>query len=130
MRLVGQGSVLLLAALLWAGSSRAQAADPDEVSMIRIISSPDDWDGRLVRIYGYFVTDFEGTAIYLHADDYENSLYTNGLWVELGPIRGLIPSDCYVLMEGVFDADEHGHFGLWSGAITGVTRVMAWGDTG
>lgn len=117
----------LLAACLWPGSGGAHAAEPEEVSLIRIISSPDEWDGRFVRVYGYFVIEFEGTAIYLHAEDHSNSLYTNGLWVELGPIRGLVPSDCYVLMEGVFEADEHGHMGLWSGAITEVTRVMAWG---
>jgi hypothetical protein len=122
-------AVVLLVACLWPGPGGAGAADPEEVSLVRIISAPDEWDGRFVRVFGYFVTDFEGTAIYLHAEDYENSLYTNGLWVELEPLRGLVPSDCYVLMEGFFEADEHGHMGLWSGAITGVTRVMAWGAT-
>lgn len=118
---------VLLAGAMMPGPGGARAADPEEVSLVRIIAGPGEWDGRFVRVYGYFVTDFEGTAIYLHAEDYRNCLYTNGLWVELGPLRGLVPSDCYVLMEGFFDADEHGHLGLWSGSITGVTRIVAWG---
>jgi len=128
MRHGSAAAAMLLLACLRTGSGVADAADPEEVSLISIISAPDEWDGRFVRVYGYFVTEFEGTAIYLHAEDYHNALYTNGLWVELGPLGGLVPSDCYVLMEGVVSADDHGHLGLWSGAITGVTRVMAWGD--
>ena len=31
----------------------------------------------------------------------------------------------YVCLEGTFDMDDHGHLGLWNGAIGKVTRFYA-----
>jgi hypothetical protein len=32
----------------------------------------------------------------------------------------------YALIEGIFNAKDHGHFGLWSGSIEKVTRAIVW----
>ena len=32
----------------------------------------------------------------------------------------------YVLIEGIFDAQDHGHMGLFGGAIKNITRVETW----
>ena len=32
----------------------------------------------------------------------------------------------YVLVEGRFNARDHGHMSLWSGAIEAVTRMVEW----
>jgi hypothetical protein len=73
--------------------------------------------------------EFEGDAVYLHREDYENGLTGNGLWVEgLQGMRDKLValSDHYVMIEGTMDAKNQGHLGLWSGAIVEIDRVIKW----
>lgn len=103
------------------------------VSMVNLIATPDRFQNKIVRVFGYLRLDFEGRAIYLHEDDYEHSLYKNGLWVsfkdgaftdeQLKALDGK-----YVLLEGTFDAGKQGHMGLWSGAVDEIYRAQEWGD--
>ncbi len=32
----------------------------------------------------------------------------------------------HVLVEGIYDMNDHGHMGLFSGAITNVSRILTW----
>jgi hypothetical protein len=32
----------------------------------------------------------------------------------------------YVILEGIFRADRHGHMGLFSGAISDIGRIETW----
>lgn len=34
----------------------------------------------------------------------------------------------YVLIEGTFNKDRHGHIGLFGGEIYQITRIIKWGD--
>ena len=51
------------------------------VSLIELIANPQKWDGKVVLIVGYLNLQFEGDAIYLHAEDYESGITKNGVWV-------------------------------------------------
>ena len=101
------------------------------VSLVELIASPQLYDGRPVRVIGYLNLEFEGNAIYLHEDDHAHGINRNGLWVDFA--RGFrSPSGCdrgYVLVEGIFDARDTGHLGLWSGAIGDIDRCQRWGAT-
>lgn len=82
---------------------------------------------------GYLNIEFEGDAIYLHKEDYDNHLYPNSLWVNLTEqqikeVDSLKLNKQYVLLEGTFDKTGNGHMGLWSGEIKDVTRIIKWGD--
>jgi len=110
----------------------APGASPDNaamVSLVQLIAEPEAFDGRYVKIIGFLHLEFEGDAIWLHREDCEHRIYKNGLWVHTGQV--LRPADAryndrYVMIVGRFDAQKHGHLGLWSGEINSISRVSLW----
>jgi hypothetical protein len=104
----------------------------EDVSLVSLIANPDNYDGKPVRVTGAFRLEFEGNVICLHQDDLRYRINRNCLWIEpdfkaldgnVGTLSAL--NGQYVLLEGSFRKDNHGHRGRSSGAITGVWRVMA-----
>ena len=104
------------------------------VSLVELIARPEVYHGRVVRVIGFVNFEFEGNGLYLSREDWERSIYRNGLWIE--PPRsvqtdsGPAPTALnrrYVIVEGTFNATHGGHFGMWSGAIERVTRLDPWG---
>ncbi|HEY4312782.1 MAG TPA: hypothetical protein VGN12_25250 [Pirellulales bacterium] len=98
-------------------------------SMVRLLANPSRFHGVKVRVEGYLEVQFEGTAIYLSREDAEHSLTANSFWVDFD--EQAIPKQAaqqfdskYVLLEGRFDKDNHGHMSLFQGAITSVDRVI------
>lgn len=131
MRRRGPG---LLAALVTAGlglapSAPLHAADASELSLIRLIATPEQYAGRRVRVIGYVQLQFESNAVYLSADDADHSITKNGLWLEV-PEEMAAQADRYdgfiCIIEGTFNASNHGHMGLWSGALEQLTRLDVW----
>ena len=117
---------VVVCALFAAGSPRQDAID---VSIIQLIASPKEYDGKIVRVVGFMHLQFEGNAIYLHKEDYDRSLHKNGLWLEAtGAMRTdmLKMNDCFVVIEGEFSSKEQGHFAMWSGTIFDITRASLW----
>ena len=93
------------------------------VSLVQLIAN---YDGCRVSVAGYLRLEFEGNAIYLARDDERHLVTANGLWVEFAP--GVLTqaqqyNDQFVTLVGRFNAAHRGHRGLWSGAITDITRV-------
>src|SRR5262249_7880559 len=110
------------------GSSPTQ---PLQVSLLQLIATPDAFDGKYVRVWGFARFEHEGTAVYLHREDFENSLTRNGLWLDASDTpeegsREAKVNNRYALIEGRFNAKAHGHLGLWSGAIEKITRMEPW----
>jgi hypothetical protein len=111
------------------GSSPQQ---PLSVSLLQLIATPDAFDGKYVRVFGFVRIEHEGTSIYLHHEDSEHSLYKNGLWIVCAETaaegsKEAQVKDRYALIEGRFAANKKGHRGLWSGSIEDITRMQAWG---
>ena len=102
------------------------------VSIIQLISNPERFDGRYVRIIGFVRLEFEGDAIYLHHDDYKYGIYSNGLWLDI--TEGccgnnlMVADKKYVLVEGTFDMKSKGHMGMWGGTIKNIKRFQVWSD--
>ena len=103
-----------------------------DVSIIQLIAQPEKFQGKRVRFIGFLRIEFEGTAIYLHREDFDHSIPLNALWVD-------IPADMtkkqqaevdmrYVICVGVFRADIHGHMGMFGGEITKLQRLEFWSD--
>jgi hypothetical protein len=119
--------VVLVASITVAGT--ANAADPVSVSMIQLISTPGDFDGKRIIVMGVPRIEFEGNALYLHREDYEHALTKNALWLTATGDQEAawkLLEGQYVLVEGTFSAKNTGHFGLFSGAIHNITRFHAW----
>lgn len=125
--------LFILLALLVGVVHASQGAEPVAVSLVQLIASPKDYDGKFVRVIGFVRLEFEGSAIYLHQEDYLHGLTRNGLWIDVTDDIRKRRAEFdlkYVLVEGTFNAKETGHMGLWSGSIQKITRFQAWSDKG
>lgn len=98
-----------------------------DVSMIDLIATPERYHGVKVRLVAVGNLDFEGNYISASKEAWEN--YTNDrIWIELG--EQLAPhgerlrryNGEYVIIEGVFDMYDKGHFAMFQGALHDVTR--------
>ena len=101
------------------------------LSLVNLIATPEKYHGKKVQIIGYLNIKFEGNGIYLHKDDYEHGIYSNGFWVSIDKnIQQKIADEKinknYVLLEGTFNMNQRGHMGLWSGAIEQITQIIKW----
>lgn|SRR5208282_6766701 len=120
--------LLLLSLLCWFAQPLV-AAEPLDVSLVQLIASPKNYDGKMVRLIGFVRLEFEGNAIYLHQDDYKHSISKNGLWIDVTEDMQKRKAELdqqYVLIEGTFDAKITGHMGMWSGSIRKITRCQVW----
>jgi hypothetical protein len=117
-------------------TARASAHPPAElqdVSLIRLIANPEAFDGKRVRVIAFLNLEFEGNALYVSRADSENNVSKNGVWIDVPEqVRkdARQYSDRYVLVEGVFSAKDHGHLGVFSGALGKVSRVEVWSRRG
>lgn len=104
------------------------------VSIVSLLATPERYDGKIVQIKGYLNLQFESDAIYLHKEDWEQSIISNALWVQL-PEGGVFEainegtdysrfSGHYVLLAGTFNSQQHGHMGAWPAEISHITRLQ------
>lgn len=121
---------VIFAFLMYVGLIGGVAADqPKDVSMIQLISDPQRFDGKMIRVIGYLHLEFEGNAIYLHREDFDRAIHQNGLWIELteSQLRTSAKlNNGYVIVEGIFSSMEKGHLGIWPGSIQHVNRLGNW----
>ncbi|HET6327107.1 MAG TPA: hypothetical protein VFG04_20670 [Planctomycetaceae bacterium] len=102
---------------------------PQDVSLIRLIANPNDFDGKPVRVIAFLRLEFEGNALYVSRADYENHISKNGIWIDVPDLvrkEASEYSDRYVLVEGVFSAKDQGHMHLFSGALHKTSRLEVW----
>ena len=107
--------------------------DVEDVSMIQLISNPQAYDNKRVRITGFLHLEFEGNSIYLHSEDFRYALTKNALWIDvpkdMTQAQTKIVNDQYVICTGTFVASRRGHMGMNSGEIADVTRLQVWSHT-
>jgi hypothetical protein len=102
-----------------------EAAEVVDVSLLQLIATPTTYDKKAVRVIGFCHLEFEGNGLYLHREDYDQAIYKNSIWIDAPPDKAAL-SDQYVLIEGTFDAGDHGHLGLFSGRLKNITRMEGW----
>ena len=104
-------------------------ADVLFTSLIQLIQSPEQYAAKRVRVMGFASIKFEGRALYVREQDYRNAITKNAVWlsVEINDVNKLM-HERYVLVEGVFSAQEKGHLKLYSGSINQVNRLEQWSD--
>jgi hypothetical protein len=99
-------------------------------SLIALIATPERYDGKPIRVAGFANLEFEGNALYVTELDFQRALLRNAVWLDVPD--SLTHSDSvgthrgYYIVEGRFRAGQHGHMGLFSGAIDSVTRFDRW----
>lgn len=103
-------------------------AAPIDASIINLIASPQQFNSKQIRIVGYVRLELEGNAVYLNRDDFSEGIRKNGLWLDvetMSPAQLTNINGRYALVEGTFSMGDRGHLGMWSGAITKITRIEA-----
>src|SRR4051812_19524184 len=98
----------------------------EEVSIVQLLAIPAKYHGKLVRIIGFLCIEFEGDAVYLHREDYDHVLTQNAIWVDLPDGHDAKLHQHYALLEGTFDARDHGHMAMFAGALHNITRMSDW----
>ena len=118
--------------VLFAVSSAAIAAGNEPVlrtSIVQLLANPEKFEGKLIEVRGFVRIEFEGDAIYLHKEDYEHGLYSNGMWLgtsECKRLDGTRFDVGYAMVVGRYTSKRRGHMGLWSGAIEEVQSCIKW----
>tara|TARA_R110000751_G_scaffold227872_2_gene329655 strand:+ start:800 stop:1240 length:441 start_codon:yes stop_codon:yes gene_type:complete len=97
------------------------------VSSLQLITTPEKYHDKVIRVIGYLNLEFEGTALYAYKSDYDNHNYKNSIWINL-PMKGrhALSIQCskkYVSIIGTFNAEQNGHFGMFSGTIMNLRRI-------
>lgn len=102
-----------------------------DISMLRLIVTPEKYHNKTVQIIGYLNLEFEGNAIYFHQEDYEKGSSRNGMWVDLS--EDLVHkidlkkyNKKYVIIVGKFDMNSKGHMGMFGGSIKNISRLDEW----
>ena len=104
-------------------------ADPADVTLLQILSDPVKYHLKRVRAVGYLHLKRYDDAIYLHQEDYTYALYGNSIWIDVtDDMRNHEEklSDRYVIIEGIFNAENRGPMGAHSGTIRKITRCEVW----
>jgi hypothetical protein len=104
--------------------SAGSSAELQPVSLVRLIAQPEAFRGARVQVVGFVSIEREGTAVYLHKEDFLQGIAPNGIWLDLEKANMTIPPESgYAIVEGRFDPTVHGHMGLFPGGIDEIDRV-------
>ena len=119
--------------------SKSIAADGSQiVSIIQLIATPEKYHGQKITVTGYATFEFEQNSICLLESRMSAS---ECLWIRLESPNALTaandlsqPNDSVsalnrfnkrvILVRGLFDMNNHGHLGLYTGAIDQITQVI------
>jgi hypothetical protein len=94
------------------------------VSILQLIAQPELFQGVRVQVVGFVSIEREGTAVYLHKEDYLQGLTANAVWLDLERARVNLPQKSgYTIVEGRFDRTQHGHMGMFAGGIDQIDRL-------
>ncbi len=124
-------ATLLIVAAISLGFCRADyfrtmlTGEPAEVSMTGLISNPGHYDGVKVRVIGYMKLQFEGDRLCVSREISEIFDGQSCLWIDRTASMPPVQAQ-YELIEGTFSAREHGHMGLFGGALKNITRAQGW----
>lgn len=100
--------------------------DLPDISLIKLFANPELYNQQVVRVQGFLELEFEGTALYLHREDWEQMLTRNALWLDVRAEiweRKFELTERYVQVTGVFQSDFRGHMDLFGGAITQIQDI-------
>jgi hypothetical protein len=100
---------------------------PVKILLEDILKAPDKYNGKLVETRGFLLLEFENSALYVN----EKWQRTRGIWITPAfaemHIRREELNRHYVVVTGIFDANDHGHLGQFKGKLT-IEKFRVQGD--
>ncbi len=104
-------------------------AETSDATLLRLLVDPNRYDRETVRVTGYLHLEPGHDALYLNHADYQHQLYANSLWIdttdEMRDRQDQL-SNHYVVIEGYFDAEDHGDMDVHAGTIKRIKRFDVW----
>lgn len=120
-----RATVLVATALLYLTAAAPLQIGEAEVSLADVISNPQTYDGRHVRLHGFLILRFEGNALYISEADYRAERSDRSLWIDVSSRRpdASILSGKLAFVSGVIDTGNLGHLGLRPAALVNVSSM-------
>jgi hypothetical protein len=104
--------------------------NPRAVSLIKIITSPAEFDGKLIRVKGLLAlenaTAPELAYLYLSQADLNYDITENAIvinWSMTERKKAMSLDSKYVVIEGIFDKSVRGPWAFYAGGINCIRRV-------
>ena len=97
-------------------SCAAASSEPIMVNMSDVTSRPKDFEGKNIRIVGYYYSNFEHDAIYPTQRDPIVSDWGEGIWV-YGLPRFPQAKGERIELVGIFSSQDRGHLDQWPGSV-------------
>lgn len=102
-----------------------ETVKPKTIDFATLLKRPKDYDGKRIKITGFYHGEFEGSSFAATKDDIRN--YDKALW--LGGASTFADSeriselnDITLDVEGTFKLGPGGHMGLWMGELVRLTQ--------
>lgn len=96
------------------------------VSLIRLISTPKEYQDQAVYVAGYLVLEHEGNVLYLDELQYKHQLFNNGIWLDTNTTVNVDWAKFnkqYVEVLATFTDDSPGGQTLYSGTLQKVLGI-------
>lgn len=124
-------TALLLALCLFSPRSSGDSLIANGVistSLVRLLSAPEQYSEKQVRVIGYFTKHFEGTALYLTKEHAENHDTQSAIWIDIRGTNALLRKvkTGYVEIMGTSYCETNssvGHFGAYPAGIKNVRYI-------
>lgn len=99
---------------------------PRNVSLLRLIATPESFDGVTVQTQGYLVMTSRDSLLFLHREDFERALSFNAVTLKVdddssATYRAMTGE--YVILVGKFQAPSSGRFNVFSGTLTAIQTL-------
>ncbi|MDP0491424.1 MAG: hypothetical protein Q7Q71_10275 [Verrucomicrobiota bacterium JB023] len=102
-----------------------ETVPPKALDFATLLKSPKDFDGKRIRLTGFYHGEFEGSsfaATKAEVRDYKKALWLGGMSSFADPKRISGQYDIVLTVEGTFELGPGGHMGLWMGELVRVTE--------
>jgi len=107
--------------------------DPEWVSIINLIATPEKYHGKSIFVTAYLKYEIENMSLCLMKETISTK---ECIWINVGDEtqhqklvgKFKIFSSTIVSIHGTFDSSDLGHFGAFSGAISDVTDIFPAGN--
>lgn len=122
---------MLLIALAGASCDAAvppvQRASPvNDVPMISVLNDPQKFNAVRLRLRGICRIEFEGNALYLSRQSFNDRHAEQAIWLNLGwPVKPDVQrlDGQEVIIEGTFDGAGKGHWGAFAGSLKDIQAL-------
>jgi hypothetical protein len=122
--------VLAMMFLPPSGLAQHEEAAPPVVSIVRLLSNPDKYDGKRVAVLGFLTIGQENNYLYLGKNDYDN-LLPNSIWVDVSDEMVKKRSELsmkYVRMVGIFHQGHPWRSSIYVGGIGEISDCSVVSD--